>query len=118
MLQRCHGKALTTVPSLLARLPQVFHPNVDPAGNICLDILKDKWSAAYSVSTVLLSLQSLLGEPNNASPLNVEASQLWNSQVRRRQPAAAVAAMLPASGRDADPAPPAPPRPSPAHRAV
>ena len=38
-----------------------FHPNVDQHGNICLDILKEKWSAAYSVSTILLSLQSLLG---------------------------------------------------------
>eukprot|EP01043_Picozoa_sp_COSAG02_P009508 COSAG02_NODE_323_length_24725_cov_57.558272_13_plen_162_part_00 len=38
-----------------------FHPNVDTAGNICLDILKDKWSAAFSVRTVLMSLQSLLG---------------------------------------------------------
>ena len=35
-----------------------FHPNVDHHGNICLDILKDKWSAAYSVRTVLLSLQA------------------------------------------------------------
>lgn len=41
---------------------QCFHPNVDQYGNICLDILKDKWSAAYSVRTVLLSIQSLLGE--------------------------------------------------------
>ena len=38
-----------------------FHPNVDQYGNICLDILKEKWSAAYSVRTVLLSIQSLLG---------------------------------------------------------
>jgi hypothetical protein len=38
---------------------------------------QDKWSAVYSVSTVLLSLQSLLGEPNNASPLNNDAAALW-----------------------------------------
>ncbi|KAJ3332921.1 Ubiquitin-conjugating enzyme E2 C [Blyttiomyces sp. JEL0837] len=38
-----------------------YHPNVDVAGNICLDILKEKWSAVYNVQTVLLSLQSLLG---------------------------------------------------------
>lgn len=57
-----------------------FHPNVDEHGNICLDILKEKWSAAYSVRTVLLSLQSLLGEPNNDSPLNVHAANLWIDQ--------------------------------------
>ena len=27
-----------------------FHPNVDNHGNICLDILKEKWSALYEVS--------------------------------------------------------------------
>ncbi|KAL3152194.1 Ubiquitin-conjugating enzyme E2 C [Trebouxia sp. C0010 RCD-2024] len=57
-----------------------FHPNVDQYGNICLDILKDKWSAAYSVRTVLLSIQSLLGEPNNDSPLNSYAAKLWDNQ--------------------------------------
>lgn len=38
-----------------------FHPNVDLQGNICLDILKEKWSASYDVRAVLLSIQSLLG---------------------------------------------------------
>ncbi|KAI0781218.1 ubiquitin-conjugating enzyme E2 [Trametes elegans] len=57
-----------------------YHPNVDLAGGgICLDILQDKWSAVYSVQTILLSLQSLLGEPNNASPLNADAAALWDS---------------------------------------
>lgn len=55
----------------------IYHPNVDMAGRICLDILKDKWSAVLNVGSVLLSLQSLLGEPNNASPLNGEAAGLW-----------------------------------------
>ncbi|KAJ7090191.1 ubiquitin-conjugating enzyme/RWD-like protein [Mycena belliarum] len=57
-----------------------FHPNVDiNSGAICLDILQDKWSAVYSVQTILLSLQSLLGEPNNASPLNTDAAAVWDT---------------------------------------
>ena len=31
----------------------------------------------YNVQSVLLSLQSLLGSPNNGSPLNAEAAELW-----------------------------------------
>lgn len=54
-----------------------FHPNVDAHGNICLDILKEKWSAAYSVRAVLQSIQSLLADPNVDSPLNVHAARLW-----------------------------------------
>lgn len=56
-----------------------FHPNVDTHGNICLDILKEKWSALYDVRTILLSIQSLLAEPNNESPLNGLAAQLWSN---------------------------------------
>ncbi|XP_063281558.1 ubiquitin-conjugating enzyme E2 C [Pelobates fuscus] len=57
-----------------------FHPNVDTHGNICLDILKEKWSALYDVRTILLSIQSLLAEPNNDSPLNPHAAELWQNQ--------------------------------------
>lgn len=56
-----------------------FHPNVDQQGFICLDILKENWSAIYNAQTVLLSIQSLLGEPNNDSPLNPLAAAQWNN---------------------------------------
>lgn len=56
-----------------------FHPNIDTSGNICLDILKDKWSALYDVRTILLSIQALLGEPNIDSPLNTLAAELWRN---------------------------------------
>jgi len=47
-------------PSVKFNTP-CFHPNVDEFGNICLDILKEKWSALYEVRTILMSIQSLLG---------------------------------------------------------
>ncbi|CAK9184350.1 unnamed protein product [Ilex paraguariensis] len=62
-----------------------FHPNVDVYGNICLDILQDKWSSAYDVRTILLSIQSLLGEPNTSSPLNTQAASLWSNQEEYRK---------------------------------
>jgi len=61
-----------------------WHPNVDSHGNICLDILKEKWSATYSVTTILQSLRSLLSDPNNDSPLNGTAAQLWANQEEYR----------------------------------
>ncbi|KAE8298976.1 Ubiquitin-conjugating enzyme E2 C [Larimichthys crocea] len=41
---------------------------------------RDKWSALYDVRSILLSIQSLLGEPNNESPLNTAAAELWDDQ--------------------------------------
>jgi ubiquitin-conjugating enzyme E2 C len=52
-----------TAPTVLFKTP-IYHPNIDFSGRICLDILKEKWSAIYNVQSILLSLQSLLGEPN------------------------------------------------------
>lgn len=54
-------------PTVLFKTP-IYHPNIDFSGRICLDILKDKWSAVYNVQSVLVSLQSLLGEPNKSVP--------------------------------------------------
>lgn len=67
-------------PPVVKFLTPCFHPNVDGCGSICLDILKDKWTALYDVRTILLSIQSLLAEPNTQSPLNQQASYLWNNQ--------------------------------------
>ncbi|KAF0990441.1 hypothetical protein HZS_2539 [Henneguya salminicola] len=58
-----------------------FHPNIDIQGNICLDILNEEWSALFEVRTILLSLQSLLAEPNISSPLNCEAANMWKNQI-------------------------------------
>eukprot|EP01129_Flabellula_baltica_P002424 TRINITY_DN12235_c0_g1_i1.p1 TRINITY_DN12235_c0_g1~~TRINITY_DN12235_c0_g1_i1.p1 ORF type:complete len:148 (-),score=30.06 TRINITY_DN12235_c0_g1_i1:50-493(-) len=68
-----------SAPTITFKTP-CFHPNVDNEGNICLDILKNQWSSVYSVYSVLISLQSLLGEPNNNDPLNPNAAELWEDE--------------------------------------
>lgn len=69
------------VPPKVKFTSPMWHPNVDMSGNICLDILKDQWSAVYNVQTILLSLQSLFEEPNNSSPLNAVAAELWDKDM-------------------------------------
>ena len=58
---------------------KMYHPNVGSSGNICLDILKDKWSPVLTFHKVYLSIQSLLTDPNPDSPLNGEAARLYKS---------------------------------------
>ena len=45
--------------------------SADKLGRICLDILKDKWSPALQIRTVLLSVQALLSAPNPVRPCPV-----------------------------------------------
>ncbi|KAK6085683.1 ubiquitin-conjugating enzyme [Seiridium cupressi] len=88
-------------PPAVKFISQMFHPNVYATGELCLDILQNRWSPTYDVAAVLTSIQryhttpstrkachtidefmanehaSLLNDPNTGSPANVEASNLY-----------------------------------------
>lgn len=54
----------------------IWHPNVcKKSGEICLDILKENWSPALKILQVLISISSLLNDPNPSSPLNGTAAK-------------------------------------------
>jgi len=64
-------------PPKVRFLTKIYHPNVDKLGRICLDILKDKWSPALQIRTVLLSIQALMSAPNPDDPLDTGVAEVW-----------------------------------------
>lgn len=77
-------------PPTLCFQTKVWHPNVYTSGTLCISILHpptdntnsgelpcERWNPAQTVRTILLSVISLLNEPNTSSPANVEAALMY-----------------------------------------
>ncbi|KAI8619008.1 ubiquitin-conjugating enzyme/RWD-like protein [Chytriomyces sp. MP71] len=69
-----------------------FHPNVYPDGRLCISILhppgddptsgekaEERWNPTQTVESILLSIVSLLNDPNVSSPANVDAGVLFRN---------------------------------------
>ncbi|XP_034656864.1 ubiquitin-conjugating enzyme E2 R2 [Drosophila subobscura] len=77
-------------PPTIRFLTKVWHPNVYENGDLCISILHppvddpqsgelpcERWNPTQNVRTILLSVISLLNEPNTFSPANVDASVMY-----------------------------------------
>ena len=58
-------------------ITKIFHPNINiDSGEICFELLKDKWTPQWSLESVCVAIFNLLSNPNADSPLNCDAGNL------------------------------------------
>jgi ubiquitin-conjugating enzyme E2 R len=86
-------------PPKLKFVSEFWHPNVFKDGNICISILHsststdnrhnelesdaERWMPSQTVSSVILSVMSLLNDPNFSSPANIDASVMWRKDFEK-----------------------------------
>merc|ERR1711998_270726 len=79
-------------PPTMVMMQPMWHPNIYTDGRLCISILhppgddphsgelaSERWNPTQSVATVLLSVISMLNEPNISSPANVDASVMYRN---------------------------------------
>lgn len=77
-------------PPALRILTDMWHPNIDKEGKVCISILhepgddrygyekaSERWLPIHTVETILISVISMLADPNDESPANVDAAKEW-----------------------------------------
>ena len=62
---------------------KVFHPNINSRGEIRVDILREKWSPAYTIEAVLISIMALMSAPSTYKPTGFPAGNLIKTNKRK-----------------------------------
>jgi ubiquitin-protein ligase len=74
-------------PPRMKFITEIWHPNIDKNGDVCISILhepgddkwgyekaSERWLPVHTVETILISVISMLADPNDESPANVDAA--------------------------------------------
>mmetsp|Transcript_46934 Transcript_46934/g.34363 ORF Transcript_46934/g.34363 Transcript_46934/m.34363 type:complete len:91 (+) Transcript_46934:214-486(+) len=85
-------------------ITKMWHPNVYPDGKVCISILHppgtdqfnsqetadERWRPIHGVDSIILSVISMLNDPNIESPANIDAAiefrdnrEVYNKKVRK-----------------------------------
>lgn len=70
------GSEYPYIPPRVTIKQRLFHPNISKRGEVCLQYLKSTWTPAHTVWSLILSVQSLLSDPNPDDPANAHAANL------------------------------------------
>lgn len=64
-------------------LSKIFHPNIDTRGKICLNILREDWSPALDLQSIIIGIVFLFSEVSGKDPLNKEAANVLNQDPKK-----------------------------------
>jgi len=75
-------------PPKMKFISDIWHPNIDKSGEVCISILhepgddkygyekaSERWLPVHTIETIVVSVISMLADPNDESPANVDAAK-------------------------------------------